>query len=66
MSANTRLPDNRGYTIPELTISIVILGILIISLFSFSTYYFTNVTRYNAFVEMSVDSLCDYHCCAGN
>jgi type II secretory pathway pseudopilin PulG len=47
---------NLGYTIPELTISIVILGILIISLFSFSTYYFSNVTRYSSFVEMSVDS----------
>ena len=45
-----------GYTIPELTISIVILGILIVSLFAFSTYYFTNVTRYNEFVQMSADS----------
>lgn len=50
------LVSNRGYTIPELTVSIVVLGILIISLFSFSTYYFSSVTRYNAFVEMSVDS----------
>ncbi|HLG91195.1 MAG TPA: hypothetical protein VI336_03510 [Candidatus Saccharimonadales bacterium] len=47
---------NLGYTIPELTISIVILGILIVSLFAFSTYYFTNVTRYNEFVQMSADS----------
>ncbi|MEX0881357.1 MAG: hypothetical protein WEC17_02230 [Candidatus Saccharimonadales bacterium] len=47
---------NLGYTVPELTISIVILGILIVSLFSFSTYYFTNVTRYNSFVEMSADA----------
>ena len=53
MSANTK---NSGYTVPELTVSIVVLGILIISLFSFSTYYFTNVTRNNAFVEMSADS----------
>ncbi|MBI4033633.1 hypothetical protein HY379_01405 [Candidatus Saccharibacteria bacterium] len=47
---------NLGYTVPELTVSIVILGILILSLFSFSTYYFTNVTRNNAFVQMSADS----------
>lgn len=47
---------NLGYTVPELTISIVILGILIISLFSFSTYYFSSVTRNSAFVDMSVDS----------
>lgn len=48
--------NNFGYTVPELTVSIVILGILIISLFSFSTYYFSNVTRNSAFVDMSVDS----------
>jgi len=47
---------NFGYTIPELTVSIVVLGILIVSLFAFSTYYFTNVTRYNEFVQMSADS----------
>jgi len=45
-----------GYTVPELTISIVVLGILIIGLFSFATYYFTSVTRYSSFVEMSVDA----------
>lgn len=32
------------------------MGILIVSLFAFSTYYFTNVTRYNEFVNMSADS----------
>ena len=41
---------------PELSVSIVVLGILITSLLAFSTYYFANVTRYNAFVQMSVDS----------
>lgn len=45
-----------GYTIPELTVSIVIMGILITSLLAFITYYFSNVTRNNAFVEMSTDS----------
>ena len=45
-----------GYTVPELSVSIVVLGILITSLLAFSTYYFANVTRYNAFVQMSVDS----------
>ena len=48
--------DNQGFTIPELSISIVTIGILITSLLAFGTYYFANVTRYNAFVQMSVDS----------
>ena len=47
---------NLGFTVPELSISIVAMGILITSLLAFGTYYFANVTRYNAFVQMSVDS----------
>lgn len=48
--------DSRGYTIPELTVSMVVLGILLTGLLYFSTYYFSSVSRYNAFVEMSTDS----------
>lgn len=55
MLANIK-SKNSGYTIPELTVSIVVLGILMLSLFAFSTYYFTNVTRYNEFVQMTADS----------
>lgn len=53
--ANIR-KDNFGYTVPELTVSMVVLGILIVALLGFTTYYFSAVTRYNAFVDMSADS----------
>ena len=48
--------NSLGYTVPELAVSIVVLGILITSLLAFTTYYFVNVTRNNAFVTMSADS----------
>ena len=48
--------DNLGFTVPELSISIVAMGILVVSLLTFSISYFSNITRYNAFVQMSVDS----------
>ena len=55
MSASNKESDG-GFTIPELTVSIIIMGILIVSLFTFATYYFTSVTRFDAFVQMSADS----------
>jgi prepilin-type N-terminal cleavage/methylation domain-containing protein len=47
---------NLGFTIPELTVSIVVLGILLVSLLGFSTYYSASVTRNSALVQMSTDS----------
>lgn len=57
MSVNINLPlKNRGFTLVELLISITILGILIFTLFSVSTYYFTQITRNGLIVDMTTDS----------
>lgn len=54
MLDNTK--KSAGFTIVELTISITITGILIVSLLAMSTYLFAMITRNNDLVEMSVDS----------
>lgn len=48
--------NSSGFTIPELTVSIVVLGIMLFSLLSFSTYYFASVTRTNALIKMTTDA----------
>lgn len=45
-----------GFTIPELTVSIVVLGILIAGVLGTSTYFFTFITRNNTMIQMTVDS----------
>lgn len=40
----------------ELTVSMVVTGILLISLFGITTYYLAMITRSNMIVEMTVDS----------
>ena len=47
---------NKGFTIVELTVSIAITSILIVSLFGATTYYFAIITRNNELVQMTVDS----------
>lgn len=41
---------------PELVMSVSLIGIISISLLSAITYYFTYVTRNNAFIDMTTDS----------
>lgn len=54
MSDNTKTAS--GFTIPELVVSMVITGIIMVSLLSIVTYFFGIITRNSFMVEMSVDS----------
>lgn len=66
MSGNTRnitgLSNNNikrsiaGFTLVELVLSLTIMGILLITVFGVSTYYFTQITRNTLIVDMTVDS----------
>lgn len=55
MSANKKLTST-GFTIIELTLSIVILGILLISLLAVFTNYLVLITRNNVLIDMTADS----------
>jgi type II secretory pathway pseudopilin PulG len=55
VSDNTKI-RGWGFTIPELAVSISILGLLLVSLLGASTYYFSVITRNNVLVEMTTDS----------
>jgi prepilin-type N-terminal cleavage/methylation domain-containing protein len=54
VSDNTKSAN--GFTIPELVISMMITGIIMVSLLSIVTYFFGIITRNSLMVEMSVDS----------
>lgn len=55
MSASIK--DNEsGFTLTELTVSIVLIAVISVSLLSALTYYFTYVSRNNTLVDMSADS----------
>ncbi|MEX1995257.1 MAG: prepilin-type N-terminal cleavage/methylation domain-containing protein, partial [Candidatus Saccharimonadales bacterium] len=56
MSDNIKTHDRAGFTIPELAISISVLGFLLVGLLGASTYYFSVITRNSAVVEMTVNS----------
>ncbi len=45
-----------GYTLPELVLSLFLIGIISISLLSAMTYYFAYITRANHFSDLTVDS----------
>ena len=45
-----------GFTLPELLVSISVIGILLLSVLGITTYFFTFITRNNALIEMTVDS----------
>lgn len=45
-----------GFTITELVISVTVLGIIIVGIFSAITYFFVNMTKNNLFAEMTTDS----------
>lgn len=45
-----------GFTIPELTVSMTVFGIMLVGLLSASTYFFTNIIRNNTMVEMTVEA----------
>ncbi len=47
---------NDGFTIPEMAVSITVLGILLAGALGVSTYFFTFITRNNALIEMTVES----------
>lgn len=51
MSDNTK-----GFTIPELVISITLIGIISVSLLAIFVNYFTIITRNNMVIDMTVDS----------
>lgn len=53
MSDNT---NQAGYTLPELLISISLIGIISVSLIAVITNYFVIITRNNITVDMTVDS----------
>lgn len=54
MSDNTK--SSAGFTLPELVISISLIGIISVGLLSAMLYYFANITRNNYFSSMTVDS----------
>lgn len=54
MSGNIKC--SRGFTIPELVVSMTITGIIMVSLLSIVTYFFGVITRNSLMVEMTVDS----------
>lgn len=56
MSGSTNSGKEGGFTIVELSVSITVMGVLLVTLLGFCTYFFTQVTRTNHMVEMSVDS----------
>lgn len=51
MSDNTK-----GFTIPELVISITLIGVISVSLLAIFVNYFTIITRNNMVIDMTVDS----------
>lgn len=55
MSASIRR-NNDGFTLVELNLSIVLMGILMVSLLAVFTNFFVIITRTNAMVDMTVDS----------
>lgn len=50
------IQSSNGFTIPELTVSIVILGIIITGLFTSTAIYFDLMTKNNARIDMTNDS----------
>ncbi len=54
MSANIK--DESGFTLVELTVSLVLIAMISISLLSALTYYFTYVVRNNTLIDMTADS----------
>lgn len=48
--------NDKGYTLPELMVSISLLAIISIGLLSIITYYFANITRNNFLIDMTNDS----------
>lgn len=48
--------NQKGYTLPELLVSITIMAIISVSLLSAFTYYFANITRNNYLIDMTADS----------
>mgnify|MGYP000362534711 CR=1 FL=1 len=51
-----RPSQSLGFTLPELAVSMTVTGILLVSLFAISTYFFSAITRNNMLVEMTVDA----------
>jgi prepilin-type N-terminal cleavage/methylation domain-containing protein len=45
-----------GFTLPELSVSMIVVGIMLMTLYGYVTYYFTQVTRRGDFVQMTNDS----------
>jgi hypothetical protein len=57
VSDNTKLShDSRGFTLVELNLSLVIMGVMVVSLLVIFTNFFVIMTRTNAIVDMTVDS----------
>ena len=53
MSVST---NNKGFTLPELVISISLIGIISVSLLAIMTNYFVSITRNNLLIDMTADS----------
>ncbi len=56
VSINVKTLSNKGYTIPELMVSITLISLISVGLFTIIFNYFANITRSNAFAEMTLDS----------
>jgi Tfp pilus assembly protein PilE len=50
------IKTNKGFTLAELNVALVIASIVIIAIFTIFTNYFVLITRNNVFVEMTADS----------
>jgi prepilin-type N-terminal cleavage/methylation domain-containing protein len=50
------IKDSRGFTLPELMVSISLIAIISVSLLAIITNYFVTITRNNTMIDMTVDS----------
>jgi len=55
-SKSTHSTASNGFTMPELAISITVIGILLTALFAAVTNYFVIITKNNASIDMTVSS----------
>lgn len=56
MLDNTNKLRSSGFTLPELLVSITVIGFMLAGILGITTYFFTFITRNNALIDMTVES----------